>query len=57
METSALMGKNVAKLVIEDFLGSAKPDSEPVVEEIKVGNVVVETEIGVGGDMPVGDEL
>ncbi|KAI9643190.1 hypothetical protein NHQ30_007806 [Ciborinia camelliae] len=58
METSALMGKNVARLVIDDFLGSAEPDSEPVEEKvIEVGNIVVETEIGVGGDIPVVDEL
>ncbi|RAL60642.1 hypothetical protein DID88_009960 [Monilinia fructigena] len=58
METSALMGKNVARLVIDDFVGSAKPDSEPLVENVvEVENVVIEPEIGVGGDVPVVDEL
>ncbi|ESZ93602.1 hypothetical protein SBOR_6031 [Sclerotinia borealis F-4128] len=58
METSALMGKNVARLVIDDFLGSSEPDSKSVVEKlVEVGNVVAEAEIGVGGDMPVVDEL
>lgn len=58
METSALMGKNVARLIIDDFLGSSNPDSTPIEENVvEVGEVVMETEIGVGGDMPVGDEL
>lgn len=58
METSALMGKNVARLIIDDFLGSSNPDSPPIEENVvEVGEVVIETEIGVGGDMPVGDEL
>ncbi|KAF7854690.1 hypothetical protein EAF04_010259 [Stromatinia cepivora] len=57
METSALMGKNVARLVVDDFLKNAESDSEPVAEKVEAGNVVVETEIGVGGDMPVVDEL
>ncbi|TGO35893.1 hypothetical protein BHYA_0142g00090 [Botrytis hyacinthi] len=57
METSALMGKNVARLVVDDFLKSTETNSEPVVEEIEVGNVIIEPEIGVGNDMPVVDEL
>ncbi|KAF7914213.1 uncharacterized protein EAF01_000619 [Botrytis porri] len=57
METSALMGKNVARLVVDDFLKSTETDSKPVAEEIEIGNVVVEPEIGVGNDMPVVDEL
>ena len=57
METSALMGKNVARLVVDDFLKGTETESEPVAEEIEVGNVVVEPEIGVGNDMPVVDEL
>lgn len=57
METSALMGKNVARLVVDDFLKSTETNSEPVAEEIEVGNVVIEPEIGVGNDMPVVDEL
>ncbi|KAM0172914.1 hypothetical protein ACHAPC_010598 [Botrytis cinerea] len=57
METSALMGKNVARLVVDDFVKSTETDSEPVAEEIEVGNLVVDPEIGVGNDMPVVDEL
>ncbi|KAF7924285.1 uncharacterized protein EAE98_007336 [Botrytis deweyae] len=57
METSALMGKNVARLVVDDFLKSTETNSEPAAEEIEVGNVIVEPEIGVGNDMPVVDEL
>ncbi|KAA8566081.1 hypothetical protein EYC84_008685 [Monilinia fructicola] len=57
METSALMGKNVARLVIDDFVGSAEPDSEPLVENVVKVESVIEPEIGVGGDMPVVDEL
>ncbi|KAF7945501.1 hypothetical protein EAE96_010268 [Botrytis aclada] len=57
METSALMGKNVARLVVDDFVKTTETNSEPVAEEIEVGNVVVEPEIGVGNDMPVVDEL
>ncbi|THV44863.1 hypothetical protein BGAL_0566g00060 [Botrytis galanthina] len=57
METSALMGKNVARLVVDDFLKSTETNSEPVAEEIEVGNVIIEPEIGVGNDMPVVDEL
>ncbi|TGO47236.1 hypothetical protein BCON_0287g00060 [Botryotinia convoluta] len=57
METSALMGKNVARLVVDDFLKSTETNSEPAAEEIEVGNVIVEHEIGVGNDMPVVDEL
>ncbi|TGO22481.1 hypothetical protein BPAE_0166g00030 [Botrytis paeoniae] len=57
METSALMGKNVARLVVDDFLKSTETNSEPVAEGIEVGNVIVEPEIGVGNDMPVVDEL
>ncbi|TGO07506.1 hypothetical protein BTUL_0270g00060 [Botrytis tulipae] len=57
METSALMGKNVARLVVDDFLKSTETNSEPVAEEIEVGKVIIEPEIGVGNDMPVVDEL
>ncbi|KAF7890640.1 hypothetical protein EAF00_008955 [Botryotinia globosa] len=57
METSALMGKNVARLVVDDFLKSTETNSEAVAEEIEVGNVIIESEIGVGNDMPVVDEL
>ncbi|KAK6598619.1 prenylcysteine oxidase [Botrytis cinerea] len=57
METSALMGKNVARLVVDDFVKSTETDSEPVAEEIEVGNLIVDPEIGVGNDMPVVDEL
>ncbi|KAF7934091.1 uncharacterized protein EAE97_008451 [Botrytis byssoidea] len=57
METSALMGKNVARLVVDDFLKSTEISSEPVAEEIEVGNVIIEPEIGVGSDMPVVGEL
>ncbi|TGO46182.1 hypothetical protein BOTNAR_0607g00050 [Botryotinia narcissicola] len=57
METSALMGKNVARLVVDDFLKSKETNSEAVAEEIEVGNVILEPEIGVGNDMPVVDEL
>ncbi|KAJ8061525.1 hypothetical protein OCU04_009339 [Sclerotinia nivalis] len=57
METNALMGKNVARLVVDDFLKNADSDSEPAVEKVEAENVVVETEIGVGGDIPVVDEL
>lgn len=51
------MGKNVARLVIDDFVGSAEPDSEPLVENVVKVESVIEPEIGVGGDMPVVDEL
>ncbi|TEY43701.1 hypothetical protein BOTCAL_0362g00050 [Botryotinia calthae] len=57
METSALMGKNVARLVVDDFVKSTETDSELVAEEIEVGNLVVEPEIGVGNDMPIVNEL
>ncbi|KAF5870706.1 putative prenylcysteine oxidase protein [Botrytis fragariae] len=57
METSALMGKNVARLVVDDFLKITETNSEQVAEEIEVVNVIVEPEIGVGNDMPVVDEL
>ncbi|QSZ28590.1 hypothetical protein DSL72_003089 [Monilinia vaccinii-corymbosi] len=58
METSALMGKNVARLVIDDFIGSAEPDSQSTVENVvEVEDFVAKTETSVGDDMPVVDEL